>query len=276
VPGRFSFADYELDLIERVLRKGGQVVRLSARQLELLALLVQREGTVVTKDELLTFVWPGQVVEENNVAVHVSGLRRVLGRGAIETVSGRGYRFALPISFEPRTPAPADPALPGPSVFEPRDLPSKPEVLHGRSADLRALLTQVTEHRLVTVVGAPGLGKSTLALACAHDSGPRYSDGVVWIGLGRDEMPVGVLVSVAVGLGLDEQASLAEVLDLLRRLEILLVIDNAEVEVDAVATFAHAVLESTERVSMLVTSRRVLRMLGERVFRLPALSAPGG
>jgi len=274
VSRRWSFGVYQLDLVDRVLRNETQPVRLSARQFDLLAILVQRGGAVVTKDELLTCVWPGQVVEENNVAVHVSGLRRVLGRDAIDTVAGRGYRFALPVQAEGLEDVLAAPPQATQPDFRLQDLASVPHTLHGRASDLAALVENVSEHRLVTVVGSPGLGKSTLALACAHACRPRLRDGVVWVGLGRDDQPMGVVASVATALGLDEAADLAVVLDRLRRLEALLVIDNAEVDADEVAAFAHAVLERTEHVAVLVTSRKVLRVSGGRTFRPPPLSVP--
>lgn len=289
VSGRIGFGAYELDLVDRVLRNGTQPVRLSARQVDLLAMLVQREGEVVSKDELLTGVWPGQNVEENNVAVHVSGLRRLLGRDAIDTVAGRGYRFALPVQAEPApasVPPAAAPVASAPAVasatsatfapmgFRPRDLPRVPQPMHGRADDLQALLARVAEHRLVTVAGSPGLGKSTLALACAHDAGQRLRDGAVWVGLGRDDGPTSVLAAVATAVGLDAAAERSTVLDVLRGREALLVIDNAEVDAGEVASFAHAVLESTEHVALLVTSRKVLRVSGERVFRPPPLSVP--
>jgi predicted ATPase/DNA-binding winged helix-turn-helix (wHTH) protein len=270
VPGRFGFGDFEFDLVDKVLRKGQRAVRLSARQLALLAVLVQRHGEVVSKDELLSHVWPGQAVEENNVAVHVSGLRRLLGRAAIETVAGCGYRFAMPIhrAEAPRAKAPVRPEI------RLRDLPSWPGSLLGRTHDLRVLANQVTEHRLVTVAGAPGIGKSTIALACAHDIKPRLRDGVVWAGLEGHDEPADVVSAVAVGLGLEAGTDRETVIEALRRLQVLLVIDNAEVDAEAVAAFTQAVLERADHVSMLVTSRRVLRVAGERVFRLPPLSVP--
>lgn len=272
--GRIGFGAYELDLVDRVLRNGEQPVRLSARQVDLLAMLVQREGEVVSKDELLTGVWPGQYVEENNVAVHVSGLRRLLGRDAIDTVAGRGYRFALPVQADPASAASTTVEPPMPMGFRPRDLPRVPQPMHGRVDDLRALMARVAEHRLVTVTGSPGLGKSTLALACAHDVRQRLPDGAVWVGLGRDDGPTNVLAAVAMALGLDAAAEQSTVLDLLHEREALLVIDNAEVDAGEVAAFVHTVLESTEHVALLVTSRKVLRVSGERVFRPPPLAVP--
>jgi DNA-binding winged helix-turn-helix (wHTH) protein len=62
-----------------------------------LVALVERPGQLIDKNELLDRVWPGLVVEENNLQVQVSALRKILGNTAIATVAGRGYRFALPI-----------------------------------------------------------------------------------------------------------------------------------------------------------------------------------
>ena len=95
---RFSFAEFELDGERRVLLKGGEPVALNSKTLDLLLALVERRGEVLTKDELLERVWPGQFVEEGNLSVHISGLRKALGEkkkdhNFIVTVPGRGYSF---------------------------------------------------------------------------------------------------------------------------------------------------------------------------------------
>lgn len=272
--GRFSFEDYELDAIERVLRQGPRSVRLSARQFDLLAALVQRQGALVTKDELLSRIWPEAAVEENNVAVHVSGLRRVLGRTAIETVTGQGYRFAWRVHVQHWPPVSEAPLPTAPPPFSPRGLPAMSGVLHGRKTELDALQALASANRLVTVAGPPGVGKSTLALAHAHDSRPRLDGDVVWVDLARDGALLGVTASVAAALGVDPRANLATVLAALPRTKALLVIDNAEVDADAVAAFAMAALESMQRLSIVVASRRVLRVAGERVFQLQPLPLP--
>ncbi|UXH78269.1 ATP-binding protein [Roseateles amylovorans] len=270
---RYRFEGFELDLAERVLLVQGEPVRLGSRQFDLLAVLVAHRGALVSKDALMNAVWPGQVVEENNAAVHVSALRRVLGRGAIETHAGKGYRFALRMD-EPDTPPGAEPAT-GPSIT-PVALPAAPPVFIGRQHDLQALALRSAQHRLVTVVGAPGLGKSTLALACAHLRRPAFRDGVLWVDLLRDEGPLPVVSAVAMALGLEPGTELTALLAVLRSTDLLLVLDNAEVDAAQAATFCHAVLEGTEQVSLMVTSRKVLRVTGERLFRPPPLSVPAG
>ena len=92
-PSRLAFGAIELRLDERRVFVAGQPVALGSRAFDLLKALVSKRDRVVGKDELLDEVWPGLVVEENNLQVQISGLRRVLGAGAIATVPGYGYRF---------------------------------------------------------------------------------------------------------------------------------------------------------------------------------------
>ncbi len=96
-PDNLVFGQFELRLAERTLLVDGQPVGLGSRGFDLLKALVGKRERVVSKDELLDEVWPGLVVEENNLQVQISGLRRVLGARAITTVAGQGYRFTLPL-----------------------------------------------------------------------------------------------------------------------------------------------------------------------------------
>ena len=91
------FGRFELQPAERRLLADGQPVALGARAFDLLVVLVERAGQLVAKNDLLTLVWPGLVVEENNLQVQISTLRKVLGQSALTTIPGRGYRFALPV-----------------------------------------------------------------------------------------------------------------------------------------------------------------------------------
>lgn len=90
-----SFGAFVLQQHERRLLRDGHAVLVGARAFDVLCVLVENSGQLVTKQQLLDAVWPGLVVEENNLQVHVSSLRRILGADAIATVPGRGYRFAL-------------------------------------------------------------------------------------------------------------------------------------------------------------------------------------
>src|SRR5215203_494525 len=94
----YEFADFRLDVSERLLVRKGKRVPLSEKAFQILCLLVRKNGHLVTKDELINEVWVDAVVEENNLDKNVSLLRQVLGERKgkdkfIETVRGRGYRF---------------------------------------------------------------------------------------------------------------------------------------------------------------------------------------
>jgi TolB-like protein len=95
---KFEFGPFRLDAAKRVLWRAGRIVPLPPKTLDVLVALVEQEGDVVTKDELMRRVWPDTFVEEANLSVNVSALRKALGQRPgggpyIETVSRRGYRF---------------------------------------------------------------------------------------------------------------------------------------------------------------------------------------
>jgi DNA-binding winged helix-turn-helix (wHTH) protein len=113
----FAFADFVFVPKERLLLRDGVPVPLTAKAFDLLAILVQRSGHLVSKDELFEEVWPNTTVQETNLTVNISALRKVLGGGRkgsefIQTVPGRGYRFVAPVLARQATPAllPAEPA----------------------------------------------------------------------------------------------------------------------------------------------------------------------
>src|SRR6201990_450463 len=98
----FAFGPFQLLAARRELLAHGVPVTLGQRAFEILLMLVNRQGQLVTKDELMAEVWPGVVVEENNLQVHVSALRKVLGSAGdgeryLLTVAGRGYRFVAQV-----------------------------------------------------------------------------------------------------------------------------------------------------------------------------------
>ncbi len=104
----FSFGPYRLDTVARTVSMNGAPVAISSRAFDILQMLIENRDRVVAKDEIMDRVWPGTFVEDNNLAVQISALRRILageegGAQWIVTVSGRGYRFAGQIA----EPAPA-------------------------------------------------------------------------------------------------------------------------------------------------------------------------
>src|SRR5215204_1210940 len=101
----FLFEDFSLDRAHRLLRRGDDAVALHPKAFELLLMLVENRDRVLSKNELLNTVWEGQFVEENNLAVQISALRKIFGEKSREhrfivTVPGRGYRFVSDVEFE--------------------------------------------------------------------------------------------------------------------------------------------------------------------------------
>lgn len=270
----YRFADVEIRPTERLVLLGGQPAALQAKAFELLLALVERRERVVSRAELYDTVWAGRVVEDNNLAVQVHALRKLLGERAVVTVPGRGYRFALAADDAPQlAPAHAAAQVAKPVSASP---PMPTCALHGRDDDLAALGRLLAQHRLVSVVGAGGIGKTVLALAAAHAHRSTQPGNPVWVELAPILDPALLAGTVAQGFGLalagaDPVPVLATAL---APVQALLVLDNAEHLVGAVADLAAALLGKAPGIRLLVTSQAPLKIDGERVFRLNALAVP--
>ena len=215
-------------------------------------------------------VWPDRVVEENNLAAQISGLRKVLGadRRLIRTVAGRGYQFTGEIRATAA-------AVPPSSRLT--NLPEVVSELIGREAELEEVAALATEHRLVSLVGAGGIGKTRLGLEVARHLLPRFPDGVFVVELGPLSGAELVPVAVARALGLTHVAGTASpegVAGAVGAKKLLLVVDNCEHVIEAAAGMAEALLRASPGVSLLATSREPLRVSGESVYRVPPLEVP--
>jgi DNA-binding winged helix-turn-helix (wHTH) protein len=107
----YQFGRFELRTATRQLLANHEITPLGARAFDILLALIERRDRLVSKDELLDLVWPGLVVEENNLQVQVSALRKILGQEAIATIPGRGYRFTASLTSDG---VPAAPLIPWP------------------------------------------------------------------------------------------------------------------------------------------------------------------
>ena len=275
----YRVGEFELRADERRLLARGQTVALGARAFDLLLCLIDHRDRVVSKDQLMALVWPGVVVEENNLTVQVSALRKVLGADAIATVPGRGYRFTLALTdAEPVAPAHGAAVLAarGPRTAVPNNLPLNPPALFGRQAELGTVTALLAQSHLLTLVGAGGVGKTRLALEVAAVVRDDYADGVWFVELAPVTDPALVLPTVAHVLDIHQEpgrALLDTVLDFLRPRRMLIVLDNCEHMVEACAQWAERVMHTTAAVRTLATSREALGVEGETVWRVPSLGA---
>lgn len=160
-PSHFAFGPFVLMPERQVLTRDGAIVRLGSRALDILTMLVERPGELVGKAELMARVWPSTLVVESNIKVNMASLRRVLGEATdgsafIATVAGRGYRFVAPVErLDPADPTGEESAAP------PRqhNLPFRTGRVFGRSDDIDAVKNDLETSRLVSIVGAGGIGK---------------------------------------------------------------------------------------------------------------------
>jgi predicted ATPase/DNA-binding winged helix-turn-helix (wHTH) protein len=265
------FGDFELRTHERRLLRRGQPVELGARAFDVLQVLAEQPGRLVGKSTLMDLVWPGLVVQENNLAAQVSALRKVLGGEVIATVPGRGYRFAARIEAAAAA-APAPPQVPVLRTNLPAGLPA----LFGRGAELAELCAAIDRERLVSVVGAGGIGKSLLTqhvLAARRDA---YEHGVCWIELGALEDASGLPGAVAAALGVHGGSgdALASLVSAVSALTMLLALDNAEHLLEDVAALCRALHHAAPGLRLIVTSQAPLRLPSEQVFRVGPLAVP--
>jgi predicted ATPase/DNA-binding winged helix-turn-helix (wHTH) protein len=277
----YACAEWEIDLVRRELRLQGLAVPLGGRAFEILAELAKSAGELVTKNDLLQRVWPGVFVEEIALRVHIAAIRKALGsdRDLLETTIGRGYR----LRGAWRTWAESDTAeLPKPESHDDlpqTNIPAATSSLIGRAAIVPHLQGLLSAYRVVTLTGPGGIGKTALALDVARSLLHSFQAACFLVELAPLADPKLVPSTLATVLGLklvgEEDAEDAVARAIAGR-RLLLVLDNCEHVVDAAASFSEAVISRCPNVHILVTSREMLRIDGEYVYRVPPLDLPSG
>jgi predicted ATPase/DNA-binding winged helix-turn-helix (wHTH) protein len=272
-----SFGPFRLVMSERLLTKEGAPVELGARALDTLIALVSRPNEVVSKRDLLGRVWPDVTVEEGSLRFHIASLRRALGDGQggaryIATMAGRGYCFVAPITTSYLNNVQTA-AAPG---FQYANLPSCLTRMVGRDDDKHKVSAQLTGSRFVTIVGAGGVGKTTVAVAVAHDLIEAFAGAVLFVDLGMLSDPNLVATALASMLGLSVQSHDVSptLIAYLRDKRLLLILDTCEHLIEAVAALASQIFMAAPQVHILATSREALQVEGEHVYRLDALLCP--
>jgi DNA-binding winged helix-turn-helix (wHTH) protein len=273
-----SFGPFSLVASERLLTRDGVPIELGARTLDILVALASRPNEAISKRDLLARVWPDVTVEEGSLRFHIASLRKALGDGKdgaryITTLAGRGYCFVAPIS---RSSERSDIPQAFTANFPQINLPSRLNRMVGRGDDLRMIASQLTVTRFVTIIGAGGVGKTTVAVAVGHELIGAFTGAVLFVDLGMLSDPSLVATAVASMLGLSVQSDdgTPSLIAYLRDKRILLILDTCEHIIEAVAALASRIFDAAPQVHILATSREALQVEGEHVYRLDALACP--
>jgi predicted ATPase/DNA-binding winged helix-turn-helix (wHTH) protein len=271
-----SFGPFCLVASERRLTNDGVPVELGSRALDILIALVARPNEVVTKSDLLSQVWPDVTVEESSLRFHMASLRKALGDGKdgaryITTLAGRGYCFVAPVSRSSAR------STEGTAVaFRHANLPPRLIRMVGRADDVLRLSTSLSADRFVTIVGAGGIGKTTVAVAVGHDQVQAFAGAVLFADLGMlsDSKLVASAVASLLGLSVQSNDATDSLVAYLRDQRLLLILDTCEHLIEAVAALASRVFMGAPHVHILATSREALQVQGEYVYKLDPLAYP--
>lgn len=260
-----------------MLLRGESPLRVGARALDLLHILIENQGELVSKSAMMEFAWPNIYVHESNLKVNIAALRRALPQDGgelpyIVTVPGRGYRFAAPVRLE--TGAARPPAATSNGTFGKR-LPDAPSLV-GRDRDIAELTAAVSDCGFVTIVGPAGVGKTSVALASARQLESRFGDGVCFVDLATIDDPDLVCAAIAASLGsaMDLIDLLAGIIESLRNTSRLLILDNCEHVLPAAALLAERIRLALPAIGILATSRVPFGSPSETIYRLPPLRCP--
>jgi predicted ATPase/DNA-binding winged helix-turn-helix (wHTH) protein len=270
-----SFGPFRLHATERLLEKNGTPLKIGSRALDILITLLEHAPEVVSKRDLMRRVWGQLVVDEVSLPVQVNALRKRLGDGEssvsyISNIPGRGYCFTGEVTWAEAQ------ATPRKAPTAPSQLPREPLLMVGRDDVVRELTAQLKKQRFVSIVGAGGIGKTTIALTLAHRMLDEFEGAVHFIDLGavEDSRLLASLLASQLGLVAASDQPLPVILTHLREQRMLLVFDSCEHLIEAIAALAENIFRDAPEVHILVTSREALRAEGEQAHHLPPLECP--
>ena len=270
-----SFGPFELSTGNRLLINGAKVVPLGGRAMDLLIVLVEQANKLVDRRTLIERVWPKRGVEQVSLRVHISALRKALdqsdpGRRYIANVPGRGYSFVVPVTS--RSP-PTSGDIKPPSR---QRLPARLMRMLGRKDSLAAIQTKLAEQKFVTIVGPGGIGKTTVAVAVAHEMGAMFDGQVHLVDLSAlgDASLVAPAVAAALGVSIQTNNVVPALIDRLQERPTLIILDCCEHLIDGASVVAEELIRRVPTLHLLATSREAMRVEGEHVYELCSLECP--
>jgi predicted ATPase/DNA-binding winged helix-turn-helix (wHTH) protein len=269
-----AFGPFRLYPSSRKLLCGNDDVKIGDRAMDLLIALAKNKGELINKKSLMAAAWPSTFVDDSNLKVTIAGMRKTLREYSpdsefIRTVVGRGYWLSA------ETLPDAEPIAPKLTEVSGTGLPKQGSVI-GRDDDIAILCQTMGSHRITTVVGAGGIGKTTVAVAAAQRFEDEQGVAATFVDLSRVASEEFVAVSLAAALGINSEGGdpLQAVTSILARRKALLVLDTCEHVLHAVAHICDVIVARTSDVWILATSREVLRFRQEKTVWLPPLSVP--
>jgi predicted ATPase/DNA-binding winged helix-turn-helix (wHTH) protein len=273
-----SFGPFSLDPRRRLLLRDGAPIVVGARTLDTLIALVARPHEAISKRELMAVVWPDVSVEEGSLRVQIAALRKALGDGKggaryITTLAGRGYCFVAPISrVRDRDGERAAAA----ASFSHANLPARLARMVGRDDDISRLSDRLMTARFISIIGAGGVGKTTVAVAAGHRLMEAFACAVLFVDLGMLSDPdlVATAASSLLGLSVQSDDATPNLLAWLRDKRMLLILDTCEHLIEAVAALASQIYAAASQVHILATTREALQVEDEHVYRLEPLACP--
>src|ERR1700738_1119011 len=270
------FDPFELSIGERILQRDGQVLPLGGRALDVLIYLAERPGEVIAKQELIDHVWSDVTVEEGSLRVHVAAIRKALGDGQfgnryIANIKGRGYSFVGTV-----VPLAGGTEKRNAKFRHQGRLPVRPIMMIGRETVVSEVSDKLRKERFVTLLGPGGIGHTTIALAVGRAAAEEFGGEVYFVELESltDPRHVAGAVATSLGLALKSKDPGLELVDLVRSQKFLLILDNCEHVMEAVALLAEQLYQESEQVYLLTTSRESLKVEGEHCCRVLPLAFP--
>ncbi len=265
-----SIGEFTLIPSRRRLQRGNETIKLGSRAVDILQVLSESPGKVVSQRELIQRVWPNVFVEDVSLRFQVRALRKVLGCDGtryLANVPGRGYSLIAQVSRKMMDEAEVEPAYP---------LCPMPGRVVGREEDIRKTCEEILSRRFVSLVGFGGIGKTTVAASVAHALLEEFLGAVCFIDLSGVSSPEVLRATIASALGLPVRAQdpIPDLIAHLRNKRLLLIVDSCEHLIESAAEVATQLFAEVPGVHILATSREPLRVAGEYVHSLPALASP--